>query len=420
MPPKLVTPKSKPTDTPQSSARRAPSKGPLKAKAKPPQRAVAQSKLLVRTAIATDSDKAGELSSGTVVFVVDTKETAPGVVRACVSATVDGPPQGWVTMSKDGTDNLVYQPAEAPVAVAKAPSAASAASAGGSNARSGPQPARQPSPTPRQPSPSPRQSAAARGATAEGGRAERSAPLPAKEGVGTRDPALTAIKETTTTTTRERPAGGFAAPTASAQQRVVRGQSRTRLERREARRVENEPVVENAEDFDWSTTGGGWTVEKWLSSLELHRVISAHFEREPPATEGETEDGGSEGAAAAATAGGSATDYTHAKQLTREDVVARLGSPELMEALVDAVMAGVEDLSNQVRARARARVATPVVTSSRLVRGSRAYACTCLRAGPPITRTRTHAHAHARVVRVCVCPFHSTMRRLVLHARARR
>ena len=71
---------------------------------------------------------------------------------------------------------------------------------------------------------------------------------------------------------------------------------------------------------------GGWTVEKWIDSLQIHKMVADVL-----APEIEVGDG---------------RDFEHAKQLTREEVQRRLSAVKL-DGLTDAICEGIEVLQEQ-------------------------------------------------------------------------
>jgi len=101
--------------------------------------------------------------------------------------------------------------------------------------------------------------------------------------------------------------GGYAASTGN--------KKRSKLSR--AERLEEE------EQVDYGTEGG-WNLEKWIDSLQIHKLIAdvigdGKEDKQP---------------------------YEHAKALTREEIEKRLGAREL-GGLADAIWEGVEMLQDQ-------------------------------------------------------------------------
>jgi len=89
--------------------------------------------------------------------------------------------------------------------------------------------------------------------------------------------------------------------------------------------VENAPTLETEEDFDWGK-GGGWTVEKWCESLDVHAVVAAALEVP------------------------SENPYDYCKNLTKETIAERLRNPALVDGLIELIAESVENLSTQVAA----------------------------------------------------------------------
>ena len=118
-----------------------------------------------------------------------------------------------------------------------------------------------------------------------------------------------------------------------------KGYKQTALTRKPTAR--NTPALENAEeDFDWSKEGGGWSVEKWVESLDLHKLVGVALS--PP-----------EGA----------SGYEHMRRLTREDIERRLRDPTMLDGLIDAVAAGPLGARSALEARGALEAYGPAAAS---------------------------------------------------------
>ena len=291
-----------PKTAPQESHRGGKSKTPGKKKklesprppARPP-RATSVKALAMRAECSTDSEKAGDLPAGSTVYLLEVRETAPGVKRAQVAMTEAGAPLGWLTIQKDGVENFTF--------VLEAPSVAP-----------------------------PQQAAASTSTPSKPPQSERKIGGSASKG---KSPSKTLMAGTASSAN-----GGSAAARRNQRQRR-RGSAQGS--------DENKAVVEHAEDFDWAAMGGGWTVEKWLSSLQLHVLLAPSLDRPDPSAAAVPGSGRRHGNAPAS-ADPPLSAYEHTKRLTREEIGARLWKPEVMESLIDAVYQGVSELHGQVAA----------------------------------------------------------------------
>ena len=73
-------------------------------------RAVATRLLMLRSGPSLGSVVVGKLPQDAEVFLVETRELAPGIKRAHVTATTKSTPLGWVTASKHGDELLMVRP----------------------------------------------------------------------------------------------------------------------------------------------------------------------------------------------------------------------------------------------------------------------------------------------------------------------
>jgi len=331
MPPKKAVPPQESargkTKTPAALA--AGAKKKAEAAASKPQRATLVKSLAMRTDCAVESEKAGDLPAGTAIWVLKVEEAAPGVKRAQVAMAENGPPLGWVTAAKDKAENFIYEPAMSSRGE-KAGGQATTATTTTTPAKGA--------------------SKAADKAVASGPDGELITFLLARAGLSHAEAAEAAAASTkakakaaaAAAEAAAKPAepkvpvrartGNFLAGTAS-------GAARRNKKVRAARAAdsENSAVAENVEDFDWASSGGGWTIEKWLSSLQLHVLVAAAIDARPTAE-------GEEAAVERSTA------YEHTKALSREDIATRLGKPEVIDGLIDAIHQGVSELQSQVAA----------------------------------------------------------------------
>lgn len=263
--------------------------GKKKAEVKPPpkpQRATLSKSLAMRTEPAVDSDKAGDLPAGTAIYVLKVEELPSGMKRAQVAMAENSPPLGWVTESKDGVMNLAYDPA---------PSARSEKTAGKDAKATAPSASKEKSFVKKGASMEVIKEAAADSelmvfllaragishaeaveAAAASTKAKAKAAAAAAE-AASKPPVAEPIKKSRT--------GHFMAKTASSQAGGTAAARRNKkFDKARAADTENTAVSENVEDFDWASAGGGWTVEKWLSSLQVraspqispHLTISSH------------------------------------------------------------------------------------------------------------------------------------------------
>ena len=89
--------------------------------------------------------------------------------------------------------------------------------------------------------------------------------------------------------------------------------------------AENKPTLDTEEDFAWGK-GGGWTVEKWTESLDLHTLIASALNVPDD------------------------SPYEYTKKLSKEQITERLRHPALVDALIDEIVRGVSKLEQQAAA----------------------------------------------------------------------
>ena len=239
----------------------------LKIPAEPPrpQKTHAVKSLILRAAFETDSEKQGDLAVGTQCYILEMRDDDKGMKRAQVAMTESAAPLGWVTMAKDGVFNLEVS-----------------------------QSSRSASP----PLPSKRGGAGSTPPIAKGNKAPGEAPrVGAKAAKAT--PSFMKEKEKPAEPSSQAAAGAKAAPkstgsmafmaatsaSSTATLKEPRGTTaakrrQARLERQKAMDQSKSPELEDVEDFDWTSNDGGWTVEKWLSSLQLHMILAGAFASE--------------------------------------------------------------------------------------------------------------------------------------------
>jgi hypothetical protein len=241
MSPKTVTPDSsrgrpnRPGHGTAPAARAKEKKAPEPAAKPKPQKASVQKTLVMRAEAATDSDKSGDLPKGTSVYVLEVREIAPGTKRAQVAMSETAPPLGWVTAVKDGEENLVYEPPMSARASPRRPLGSDPAKSVGSPATRASQP-EQPG---RKVLPGPTASSSA-GATAARAAAEN-------------NPRSSTVRAATS-----RPANSFMSTTKSSTNATADNSSAAARRRSRIKKpVEETPVLENADDFDWAAAGGG-------------------------------------------------------------------------------------------------------------------------------------------------------------------
>ena len=91
--------------------------------------------------------------------------------------------------------------------------------------------------------------------------------------------------------------------------------------------VEEGPKLDTEEDFDWGKSGG-WTVDKWCESLELHTIIASALDV--------PED----------------SPFEHVKKLTKQQISEQLRQPALLDGLIEQLVLGVEMLQSRAAASA--------------------------------------------------------------------
>ena len=294
--------------------------------ADPPKPQVAETKrsLVLRREFEIESEKVGDLPIGTQVYVLETRETDKGK-RACVAMSAGADALGWVTQAKDGVDHLVITSLPSSRAGAPATPKGEKSDKAKADTKSADKKAAASSQPPGA-TPGGKVGAASAGGSTGGKAGTERSPL----GGGA--------------TTAGRSAGSFMAATKASS--VAKGTGRaaqqrlSRLEKEKRWDKEVVPELENEEDFDWSTQDGGWTVNKWLSSLQLHMILAGAFAS--PEDEAEPDPADFDKPRSNA--------YTRIRVLSKEDVKERLSAPAVLEQLIDAVASGVEELKTAAAA----------------------------------------------------------------------